>query len=221
MRIRKEKTLDLSYLKDLNSSELIIDAPNIENVTVLNGNKSLTKLSINSGFSGRGYNEIKMTGLNDLPSLKKLQLGEEVKSIAFVKYLDSVEFLSVEGCISLKGIDGMVNLKEIKITGRSLNSIKHIETLNLDALTFFVFSFSNEMLEELYQIAEKSIAKEIRLDKCRNLHSNKVAHPKEFDIGKEVISRFKKMESVNEVQYFPDKYYGDSLTIYFKKSRLT
>lgn len=214
MKIKREKIVDLSFLKGTDISELEIDAPGIKNITALNGNKSLEKLSINFGTSGRGFKEIKMRGLKSLPSLKSLELGEEVKSIDFVKGLENLEYLAVEGCVSLKGIEGLSKLREIELRCRSLKSIQPIETLKLNSLRFFVFSFNEKILEELYKIIESGVVDEVSIDKCRNLYNENASRPMEFDISKSIVSKFKKLSGVKTVDYNHDGYFGDSMSIY-------
>jgi hypothetical protein len=218
MKIKRDTIVDLSFYEGMSISELEIDAPGITNVAALNGNTSLRKLSINFGISGRDYEEIKLMGLNNLPSLKTLELGDEIKKIEFVCGLANLEELSLSGCESLEGLEGTYSLKRIELRGTSLKSLKPIEKLKLNSLSFFVFSFSEVMLEELFQIIEVgAVLEEVSIDKCYNLYNDIAPRPMEHDISSALISKFKKSSKVRDVNYNPNGYFGDSLVIKMNK----
>ena len=50
MKISKDKVVDLSYLKDLNFSDLEIDAPGFKNISAINGNKKLKSLAVRGEY---------------------------------------------------------------------------------------------------------------------------------------------------------------------------
>jgi len=216
---RPGKSVDISYLKDLTISELEIEATYIEGIEILNGKSSLTKLTLID------CDKTDFTKLKKLPSLLELSLSGNFSSINFIKNYENIENLKLKcGCKSLSGIEKLEKLSLLEISGWSnsnghvyhnhpLNSFKVINSLKLKELSFFTFSFNSELLLSLFEAIEAGAIVKVSIDKCYNLYSENKRNAAEFDISQSLITKFKNLKKVVNVEYNQDNYFGDSLEI--------
>jgi hypothetical protein len=217
MKIFKDKVVDLAYLKDLNFSNLEIEAPEIVNISSINGNKKLTSLSIKgeykknyshaygTDFPGYVTKTMDLGSLNVLPVLKKLFLGPGVRNLIFLKNLPSVVELSINDAESLIGIENLKKLRKLTIGEcAGLDSFKPLLQLKLTSLDFFCTRFNKNLWLELIEFVNTANKVEVNVQKYKN-------------IPKKRILSIKLIDGITEFNFDEDSYYGNSFN--FKINR--
>ena len=118
------------------------------------------------------------------------------------------------GCKSLSSIEKLKKLSLLEIRGNHhFNSFHPIESIQLNELRFFTFSFNSELLLSLFEVIESGIIEKVRIDKCYNLYNKNNKNANEFDISQSLVTKFKNLNNIVEVFHHKDTYFGDSLEI--------
>lgn len=210
MKISKDKVVDLSYLKDLNFSDLEIDAPGFKNITAINGNKKLKSLAVSgeykklylpafgTDFPGYVTDKMDLGALTNLPALQKLVLGPGIRNVEFLKNLPSVVELYIRDAKSLIGIETLKKLRKFTIGECSgLDSLLPLLQLKLTSLDFFCTRFEKKLWLDFIEFVNTANKVDVNFDKYKN-------------IPKKRILEIEKMEGIVDFNFNEDGYSGNS-----------
>ena len=210
MKISKDKVVDLSYLKDLNFSDLEIDAPGFKNISAINGNKKLKSLAVRgeykklylpsfgTDFPGYITDTMDLGAIKNLPALVKLILGPGIRNVEFLKNLPSVVELNIADANSLKGLENLKKLRKLTIGECSgLDSLLPLLQLKLTSLDFFCTRFEKKLWLDFIEFLNTANKVEVNFEKYKN-------------IPKKRILEIEKMEGITEFSFNEDSYWGNS-----------
>jgi hypothetical protein len=219
MKIRKDKVVDLSYLRDISFTELEIDAPGFKNIAVINANKKLKTLVVRgeykkhflpafgTDFPGYVTSTMDLGALTNLPALQKLVLGPGIRNVEFLKNLTSIKELEIQDAKSLIGIEYLTKLKKLTIGECSgLDSLKPLEHLKLSSLDFFTTRFNKALWIDFIHIVNVYDKVEIYVQKYKN-------------IPKKRILAIEEMDGIVDFNFNEDGYWGNSFDFKIQKKK--
>ena len=212
MKIRKDRVVDLTYLKDLQLSELEIDAPGIENIAVINGSETLKTLVVRGEFKKvylpalgtniPGYitDTMDMSAVTNLPALQKLVLGPGIRSIEFLVNLPTITELELEDIKSLSGIESLLQLKMLRIGEcSSLDRLRLLNNLKLSYLYFFTTRFTKVLWQDFEEYVKEANDVEVTVEKYKN-------------IPRKRILAIESVDGVTDFEFCEDGYWGNSFS---------
>jgi len=210
MKISKDKVVDLSYLKDLNFSDLEINAPGFKNISAINGNKKLKTLAVGgenkklylpsfgTDFPGYITDTMDLGAIKNLPALQKLVLGPGIRNVEFLKNLPSVVELNIRDAKSLIGIETLKKLRKFTIGECSgLDSLLPLLQLKLISLDFFCTRFEKKLWLDFIEFVNTANKVDVYVQKYKN-------------IPKKRILEIEQMEGIVDFNFNEDGYYGNS-----------